>query len=151
MSEFLSRLSPPEGSRKRPKRVGRGTGSGIGKTCGKGHKGQNSRSGKGVGRGFEGGQMPAQRRLPKRGFRNPFRKEMSVVNLSRLDVFQDGEVIDPGVLVEKGIVRDVKDGIKILGKGELSKKLTIRAHAASESARRKIEEAGGVFEEILSI
>lgn len=148
MSDFLSKLSPPEGSRKKAKRVGRGPGSGLGKTSGKGNKGQNARSGKGIGRGFEGGQMPVQRRLPKRGFRNPFRKEMTVVNLARLDSFKDGDIVDPKILLEKGIIRDVKDGIKILGKGEIARKLTIRAHAASESARKKIEKAGGVFEEI---
>ncbi|MCP4603407.1 MAG: 50S ribosomal protein L15 [Proteobacteria bacterium] len=150
MSDILSRLAPPPGSKKKSKRVGRGKGSGLGKTCGRGQQGQKSRSGSGVGRGFEGGQMPAQRRLPKRGFTNPFRKVFAVVNVSRLESFEDGTVVDPEVLLNSGIVRKLCDGIKILGKGELSKKLTIRAHAVSSSAREKIEKAGGVFEEVSS-
>lgn len=148
MSDILSRLAPPEGARKAKKRVGRGPGSGLGKTSGRGQKGQKSRSGGRVARGFEGGQMPAQRRMPKRGFHNLFRKEYAVVNLSKLEVFDEGSVVDPSALVERGIVKKTMDGIKILGQGELTKKLTIRAHAASQSAREKIERAGGVFEEI---
>ena len=148
MSEILSRLAPAKGSKKKIKRVGRGPGSGLGKTSGRGQKGQKSRSGAGVGRGFEGGQMPAQRRMPKRGFTNPFRKELTVVNVARLEAFENGEVVDPEVLVKKGIIRGQGDGVKILGKGELSKKLTVRAHAISDGARKKIEKAGGAFEEI---
>ena len=148
MSEILSKLAPPEGSRKKIKRVGRGPGSGRGKTSGRGHKGQRSRSGGGVARGFEGGQMPAQRRMPKRGFTNPFRKEFAIVNIARLEAFDDGEVVGPEVLLERGIIRKICDGVKILGKGELSKKLTIRAHAISNGAKLKIEKAGGKFEEI---
>ena len=148
MADILSRLKPPAGSRKKTKRVGRGPGSGLGKTCGRGQKGQKSRSGAGVGRGFEGGQMPAQRRMPKRGFTNPFRKEFQVVNLGRLDAFDDGAVVDPQALYTNGLIRKAGDDIKILGKGELTKKLTIRAHAVSTSALEKIEKAGGTFEKI---
>ncbi|MDJ0766447.1 MAG: 50S ribosomal protein L15 [Myxococcota bacterium] len=148
MSDILSRLKPPEGSRKRIKRVGRGPGSGLGKTCGRGQKGQKSRSGAGVGRGFEGGQMPAQRRMPKRGFTNPFRKVFTIVNLSKLESFEDGAVVDPEALFLKGIIRTTKNDIKVLGKGALTKKLTIRAHAVSTGALAKIEEAGSTFEKI---
>jgi large subunit ribosomal protein L15 len=148
MSDILSRLSPPAGSRKKPKRVGRGPGSGLGKTSGRGQKGQKSRSGAGVGRGFEGGQMPLQRRLPKRGFNNPFRRDIVGVNVSRLEVFDDGAIVDPEALVARGIVKKVGDGIKILGKGDLTKKLTIKAHAVSAGALEKIEKAGGTFEAI---
>ena len=146
MSDILSRLAPPPGSRKRVKRVGRGPGSGLGKTSGRGQKGQKCRSGAGVGRGFEGGQMPIQRRLPKRGFTNPFRKHLTVINLAKLDAFEDGSVVDPSVLVEMGIIKKLGDGVKILGNGELTKKLTVRAHAISAGAREKIEKAGGAFE-----
>ncbi len=148
MSDILSRLKPPKGSRKSVKRVGRGPGSGLGKTSGRGQKGQKSRSGAGVGRGFEGGQMPVQRRLPKRGFTNPFRKELTVVNVGRLDIFDDGAVVDVALLVSSGLVKSVGDGVKILGVGELSKKLTIRTHAISKSALEKIEKAGGTFEKV---
>lgn len=148
MSDVLSRLSPPTGAKKSRKRVGRGPGSGIGKTCGRGQKGQKSRSGGKIPRGFEGGQMPLQRRLPKRGFVNPFRKDWSVVNVGRLDVFDEGAVVDAEALLAAGLIHDVKDGIKVLGKGELDKKLTVRLHAASTGAREKIEKAGGQFEEI---
>ncbi|MCP4675227.1 MAG: 50S ribosomal protein L15 [Deltaproteobacteria bacterium] len=148
MSDILARLAPPPGARKKGKRVGRGPGSGLGKTCGAGQKGQNSRSGGGAGRGFEGGQMPAQRRMPKRGFTNPFRKTFSVVNVETLERFEDGAVVDPEMLLSSGVVKKMKDGVKILGKGELKKKLNVRAHAASSSAREKIEKAGGTFEEI---
>jgi large subunit ribosomal protein L15 len=148
MSDVLSRLSPPEGSKKSRKRVGRGPGSGVGKTCGRGQKGQKSRSGGKIPRGFEGGQMPLQRRLPKRGFVNPFRKDWSVVNVGRLDVFDEGAVVDAEALLAAGLIHEVKHGVKVLGKGELGKKLTVRLHAASGGAREKIEKAGGRFEEI---
>ena len=146
MSDILSRLAPPPGSRKKVKRVGRGPGSGLGKTSGRGQKGQKSRSGAGVGRGFEGGQMPVQRRLPKRGFTNPFRKDIVVINITKLEVFEEGTVVDPELLQKSGIIKKIGDGVKILGKGELTKKLTVRAHAVSGGAREKIEKAGGVFE-----
>jgi large subunit ribosomal protein L15 len=149
MSDVLSRLNPPRGSRKKQKRVGRGPGSGLGKTCGRGQKGQRSRSGGGVHPGFEGGQMPLQRRLPKRGFTNPFRKDLVVVNVGRLDVFKSGDVVDIDALLERGIISKVGDGVKILGRGELKKKLTVRAHAISAGALEKVERAGGTFEEIV--
>ncbi len=149
MSDILSRLSPPEGSKKKPKRVGRGPGSGNGKTSGRGHKGQKSRSGGGIARGFEGGQMPLQRRLPKRGFKNPFRKEIAVVNVGSLDIFDNGAVVDIEALVASGLVKKVADGVKILGKGEISKKLTLRAHSISAGALAKLEKAGGTFEELV--
>jgi large subunit ribosomal protein L15 len=148
MADVLSKLSPSKGANKKPKRVGRGPGSGVGKTCGRGQKGQKSRSGGGVHPGFEGGQMPLQRRLPKRGFTNPFRKEWTVVNVGRLDVFDDGAVVDVQTLLERGLISKVGDGVKILGKGELKKKLTIKVHAISAGALAKIEQAGGAFEEI---
>ncbi len=148
MSDILSRLKPAEGSRKGRKRVGRGPGSGLGKTSGKGQKGQKSRSGAGIARGFEGGQMPVQRRLPKRGFNNLFRKQLSVVNIARLDVFEDGAVVDVAALVGSGLVKTVGDGVKILGNGELKKKLTVRTHAISKGALEKLEKAGGVFEKV---
>lgn len=146
MSDILSRLAPPPGSRKKVKRLGRGPGSGLGKTSGRGQKGQKSRSGAGIARGFEGGQMPIQRRLPKRGFKNPFRKTFVVINVTELDAFEDGTVVDPALLMERGLIKKSGDGVKILGKGDLTKKLTIRAHAISEGAREKIEKAGGAFE-----
>jgi large subunit ribosomal protein L15 len=148
MADILSRLSPPAGSRKTRKRVGRGPGSGLGKTSGKGQKGQRARAGGGVRRGFEGGQMPAQRRLPKRGFKNPFRKELIAVNVGRLDIFDSGAVVDPQTLFEKGLINKLQDGIKIQAKGDLKKKLTVRAHAISANALEKIKKAGGSFEEI---
>ena len=148
MSDILSRLKPPEGSRKSKKRLGRGPGSGLGKTSGKGHKGQRARSGGGNGRGFEGGQMPIQRRLPKRGFTNPFRTAYIAVNVDRLDVFADGSVVDIQALVDKGIVKSLGENVKILGNGELKKKLTVRIQAASKSALEKIEKAGGTFEKV---
>ena len=120
----------------------------MGKTSGKGHKGQKARSGGKVPRGFEGGQMPLQRRLPKRGFKNPFRVEWTVVNVGRLDVFENGAVVDAAALLAKGLIGEVGAGIKILGKGNIGKKLTVRAHAVSDGAREKIEKAGGKFEEI---
>jgi len=148
MSDILSRLSPPEGSRTSKKRLGRGPGSGLGKTSGKGHKGQRARSGGGNGRGFEGGQMPIQRRLPKRGFKNPFRTAYVAVNVDRLDVFENDAVVDVQALVAQGIVKSVGDNVKILGNGELKKKLTIRIQAASKTALEKIEKAGGTFEKV---
>jgi len=146
MSDILSRLSPPEGSRQSRKRLGRGPGSGLGKTSGKGHKGQRARSGGGNARGFEGGQMPIQRRLPKRGFKNPFRTAYVPVNLDRLDVFDDGATVDVAALVACGIVKSAQENVKILGNGELKKKLTVKTQAASKSAVEKIEKAGGTFE-----
>jgi large subunit ribosomal protein L15 len=150
MSDILSKLAPPEGSRKKRKRVGRGPGSGLGKTAGRGGKGQTARTGGTIPRGFEGGQMPLQRRLPKRGFKNPFRKEWVVVNLGRLEAFDNGAVVDVAALIARGFIRNAGEGVKILGKGELKKKLTIRAHAISEGALTKLKAAGGKFEEITS-
>ena len=143
----LHELAPAEGSKKEHFRVGRGHGSGNGKTAGKGHKGQNARSGGGVRPGFEGGQMPLYRRLPKRGFNNVrFATNYAIVNVSDLDVFEDGAVVDAAALVESGLVNDQCDGIKILGNGEISKKLTVHAAAFSQSAKEKIEAAGGKAE-----
>ncbi len=144
----LHELRPAEGSKKRRKRVGRGKGSGHGKTCGRGHKGQNARSGGKTPPWFEGGQMPLQRRLPKRGFRNRFRKIYSIVNVDRLNVFEDGDVVDIAALVKKGLVKNVRDGVKILGNGELTKKLTVRVDKVSKSAEEKIKSAGGTVEVI---
>lgn len=143
----LHELAPAEGSKKEHFRVGRGHGSGNGKTAGKGHKGQNARSGGGVRPGFEGGQMPLYRRLPKRGFNNArFATNYAIVNVSDLDVFEDSAVVDAAALVESGLVNDQCDGIKILGNGEISKKLTVHAAAFSQSAKEKIEAAGGKAE-----
>lgn len=142
----LYELSPIPGSKKPLKRKGRGAGSGNGKTAGKGHKGQKSRSGGGVRPGFEGGQMPLHRRLPKRGFVNIFAKQYETVNLFKLDAFEDGSVVDADALLQAGIINKVGDGVKILGMGDLSKKLTVKAAAFSESAKQKIEAAGGKTE-----
>ncbi|MBQ6053227.1 MAG: 50S ribosomal protein L15 [Clostridia bacterium] len=140
-------LVPAPGSVKEPKRKGRGAGSGNGKTAGKGHKGQNARSGGGVRPGFEGGQMPLQRRLPKRGFRNyPFRKEYQIVNVDFLNEFEDGSVVTAEELLSKGFISDLNTAVKILGDGELEKKLTVKANKFSESAKQKIEAAGGKVE-----
>jgi len=144
----LNELQPAPGSRTERKRVGRGTGSGSGKTSGRGHKGQNSRSGGGVRPGFEGGQNPLYRRLPKRGFTNPNRKEYAVVNLDTLNRFAEGTEVTPELLVEQGIVRNLKSGVKILGNGELNAKLTVKAHKFSETAAEKITAAGGATEVI---
>ncbi|AEF16409.1 MULTISPECIES: 50S ribosomal protein L15 [Thermoanaerobacterium] len=144
----LHDLKPAEGSRKERKRVGRGIGSGLGKTSGRGHKGQKARSGGNIRPGFEGGQMPLTRRLPKRGFTNIFKKEYAIVNLSLLDNFEDGTVVTPELLIERGIIKKVKDGVKILGSGDLSKKLTVKAHKFSKSAIDKIESIGGKAEVI---
>ena len=143
----LHELSPAPGSKKTRNRVGRGIGSGNGKTAGRGHKGQNSRSG-GVRTGFEGGQMPIYRRLPKRGFNNVFRKIYAEVNIETLNRFEDGAVVDPVALVEEGVLKNVRDGIRILGKGELTKKLTVRANGFTKSAEEKIKAAGGQVEVI---
>ena len=144
----LHELQPAEGSRKERSRVGRGLGSGNGKTSGRGMKGQNSRSGGGVRTGFEGGQMPIYRRLPKRGFKNVWAKTYAEVNVESLHRFEDGAVVDPVALVESGILKNVRDGIRILGKGELTKKLTVRANGFTKSAEEKITAAGGQIEKI---
>ncbi|KOP66324.1 50S ribosomal protein L15 [Paenibacillus solani] len=144
----LHELSPAPGSRKERKRVGRGTSSGTGKTSGRGHKGQNSRSGGGVRPGFEGGQNPLYRRLPKRGFTNPTRKEYAIVNIEDLNSFAAGTEVTPEVLVESGIVNNTKSGIKILGNGEVTVSLTVKANKFSQSAVEKIEAAGGKTEVI---
>ncbi len=145
----LANLNPNPGARKAPKRVGRGTGSGHGKTSTRGHKGQNARSGGGTRPGFEGGQMPYIRRIPKRGFKNISKKEYAVVNLYILEErFNPGDVVEIKTLEEKGIVKDIKDGIKILGEGELTKALTVRAHKFSKTAEEKIKAVGGKVEVI---
>ena len=144
----LHELKPAPGSRTAPKRVGRGIGSGLGKTSGRGHKGQKARSGGKVRRGFEGGQMPLFQRLPKRGFHNNFGHRWTVVNVGLLDVFADGSTVNPQLLLDKGMVKTLKDGIKILGDGELTKKLMVQAHSFSASAVEKIEKAGGRTEVI---
>ena len=145
----LSRLKPPAGATKKRKRKGRGPGSGTGKTCGKGQKGQKSRSGGGVPPGFEGGQMPMHRRLPKRGFNNIFRVKYSIVNVGQLDRFEEGTVVDQQALVDAGITRNLRHPVKLLGNGELSKKLTLKVHKTSASAKSKIEAAGGSVEVIV--
>ena len=142
----LNTLSPAEGSKKAGKRLGRGIGSGLGKTGGRGHKGQKSRSGGGVRRGFEGGQMPLYRRLPKRGFKNVLAKEYAEVNVEQLNRFDANAVVDPAALVEAGILKNVLDGVRVLGNGELSKALTVRAQGFTKSAQQKIEAAGGKVE-----
>jgi large subunit ribosomal protein L15 len=142
-------LKPAEGSKKKCKRVGRGVGSGHGKTSCKGHKGQKARSGGGKGAGFEGGQMPLQRRLPKRGFRNyPFSREYAVINLRDISKINDVDIITPEVLVQRGMVRNTKDGLKILSEGEITRAITIKAHAFSSAAVDKITKAGGKTEVI---
>ena len=142
----LSVLHPPKGSRKRKVRVGRGMGSKLGKTAGSGNKGQKSRRGYSRRRGFEGGQMPLHRRIPKRGFHNPFGVSYSVVNLEELNVFPAGETVTPELLRAHGFIRRATDPIKVLGDGELKNKLTIHAHAFSAAAKEKITKAGGMFE-----
>jgi large subunit ribosomal protein L15 len=144
----LHELKPVAGSRKAQKRVGRGTGSGLGKTAGKGHKGQNARTGGGVKPGFEGGQMPLYRRLPKRGFTNIFAKQIVEVNVERLNIFENGTEVTEALLKETGIVSKILDGVKILGNGELTKSLTVKATKFSKSAQEKIEAAGGKVEVI---
>lgn len=143
----LSSLHPPIGARATPKRVGRGPGSGHGKTASRGHKGLNARSGGGRGAGFEGGQMPLQRRLPKRGFTNIFKIEYQIVNVSELNVFENQAVVTPSVLQEAGKIRSLKKPIKILGQGTLSVSLTIKADKFSQAAKDKIMGAGGNVEE----
>lgn len=145
MSIELSNLRPAEGSKHNSFRRGRGHGSGNGKTAGKGHKGQKARSGA-PRPGFEGGQMPLYRRIPKRGFTNRNSKEIVGVNVSALEVFEDGATVDVSTLVERGIVRNPKDGVKILGNGDFTKKLTVKANAFSASAKEKIEALGGTAE-----
>ena len=144
----LNQLSPAEGSTRDRKRKGRGPSSGLGKTAGRGQKGQKSRSGGGVRPGFEGGQMPLTRRLPKRGFTNIFAKVYTEVNVAQLEVFEPDTVVTPELLKEKGIIKKLNDGVKILGKGELNKKLTVKAHKFSKAAQEKIEAAGGKAEVI---
>ncbi len=144
----LHELSPVEGSKREAKRIGRGHGSGQGKTAGKGHKGQKARAGRGMRIGFEGGQMPLQRRLPKRGFNNIFAKNIVSVNVGTLEKFENGAVVDTKALIEAGIVKNSFDGVKILGNGNLTKKLTVQVSAFSESAKAKIEAAGGKAEVI---
>ena len=142
----LHELSPAAGSAKPVYRKGRGPASGNGKTAGKGHKGQNARTGGGVRPGFEGGQIPLYRRLPKRGFHNVFAKHYTIVNVDALNVFEDGSVVSAETLIENGIINNVYDGIKILGNGEISKKLTVKASIFSASAKEKIEAVGGKTE-----
>ena len=145
----LHELNPSEGAFKTRKRVGRGPGSGLGKTSGKGHKGQNARSGGGVRPGFEGGQLPLFRRLPKRGFSNaPFKTRYAVINLSDLNKFEDGAVITPELLKEMGILKNQLDGVKVLAKGTLEKKLTVKANKFSDKAKQEIEAKGGKAEVI---
>ena len=142
----LHELKPAEGARQAKTRVGRGTGSGCGKTSGRGHKGQKARSGGGVRPGFEGGQMPIYRRLPKRGFKNIWRKEYAEVNVETLNIFDDETTVDAVALVEIGILKNVLDGVRILGGGSLKKKLHVKAQGFTKTATAKIEEAGGTVE-----
>ena len=142
----LHDLKPAEGATTARKRLGRGVGSGLGKTSGKGHKGAKARSGGGKRPGFEGAQMPLVRRLPKRGFTNKWRVEYATVNVDRLNIFEDGAVVSPVELIQAGILKNVQDGVKILGNGEITKKLTVQANKFSETAKQKIEAAGGKVE-----
>ena len=142
----LEELKPAEGSKHRAKIVGRGIGSGTGKTSGKGHKGQNARSGGGVRPGFEGGQMPLYRRLPKRGFKNIFAKQYVSINVEALNKFEDGEEVTAETLLEKGVISKTLDGVKILGRGEVTKKVNVKVAKYSASAKEKIEKAGGKAE-----
>jgi len=146
MSANLSNLRPPRGSRHRKVRIGRGMGSKLGKTAGSGNKGQKSRKGYSRRPGFEGGQMPLHRRIPKRGFRNPFGREWAVVNVESLNAFAAGDAVNPAVLCQRGLVRQLRDGVKILGDGELKIALNVQAHAFSKSAQEKITRAGGTVE-----
>jgi large subunit ribosomal protein L15 len=148
MSMQLNTVKPAAGSTKNRKRIGRGIGSGHGKTATKGHKGQKARSGGSVKPGFEGGQMPMQRRLPKRGFLPPEATEYVVINVAQLDVFEAGSTVDLAALMSKGLLSTLKDGVKILGKGTITKALTVKAHKFSASAREMIVAAGGTAEEI---
>ena len=142
----LHELQPAIGSTTAPKRLGRGVGSGLGKTSGKGHKGAKARSGGGKRPGFEGGQMPLTRRLPKRGFTNIYRKEYAAVNVSALERFEDGATVTAETLIDAGLIKKTLDGVKILGGGELTKKLTVSVDKVTESAKEKIEAAGGKVE-----
>ena len=144
----LHDLSPVPGSTKEPKRIGRGHGSGQGKTAGKGHKGQKARAGRGMRPGFEGGQMPLQRRIPKRGFNNIFAKIIASINVGSLNIFEEGSVVDVDAIMKSGLVKKSCDGIKILGNGEITKSLTVQVAAFSEAAKQKIEAAGGKAEVI---
>jgi large subunit ribosomal protein L15 len=144
----LSNLSPPKGSVKTRKRVGRGPGSGHGKTSCRGHKGQKSRSGGSIRPGFEGGQMPLARRLPKRGFTNIFKKQYALIQVRDLMTFEKGSVIDPGVLLESGLVSKLLDGVKLLGNGDIDRPLTVKVHKCSQAAQAKIVAAGGTVEVI---
>jgi large subunit ribosomal protein L15 len=142
----LNDLAPAPGARKSRKRIGRGVGSGWGKTAGRGSKGQNSRSGGGVRPGYEGGQMPIHRRLPKRGFTNIFKKTYAVINIRDLAKMESGSIVDEAVLVRAGLVKGRRDGVKLLGQGEIDIPLTVKIHLVSQSARQKIESAGGTVE-----
>ena len=142
----LNELSPPNGSRKPRKRLGRGVGSGTGKTAGRGTKGQNSRSGGGVRPGFEGGQMPLHRRLPKRGFTNIFKKKIAVINIHDLAKFESGSIVDEAALVRMGLVKGQRDSIKLLGQGEIKIPLTVKVNGVSKGAKEKIIAAGGNIE-----
>src|SRR3990167_3150621 len=145
---MLNRLKSPDGASKNRTRVGRGEGSGLGKTSGRGHKGQKARTGGTAKVGYEGGQTPLHRRLPKRGFTNKFKKIYNIVNVESLSVFNKGDVVDRDVLLKKGIVKNIKDGIKILGDGEIKMSLTVKANKFTDAARKKIEAAGGKVEVI---
>ncbi len=144
----LHELKPAPGSRKTSKRLGRGTGSGLGRNSGKGEKGQKSRSGGGVRLGFEGGQMPLYRRVPKKGFKNPFKKNYAILNLERLNIFENGSEVTEQILLDNGLVSNLKDGVKILAKGNLERSLTVRVSKFSHSAKQKIEAVGGKAEVI---
>ena len=144
----LHDLKPAVGATTAPKRLGRGTGSGLGKTSGKGHKGAKARSGGGKGPGFEGGQIPLMRRIPKRGFTNKFRTEYVAINVDRLEIFEDGQVVTPVELIEMGIIKKIEDGVKIMGNGDITKKLTVQANKFTATAKEKIEAAGGKAEVI---
>lgn len=144
----LNNLKPAIGATKNKKRIGRGTGSGHGKTATKGHKGQKARSGGSIKAGFEGGQMPMQRRLPKRGFTPLMRKDYAIVNIGQLDVFEAGSTVDADALVSAGLISGIKDGVKILADGEVTKSLVVKAHKYSAKAKEKIEAVGGKIEEI---
>jgi len=146
---ILEKLKPAEGSKKKRKRVGRGPGSGHGKTSCRGHKGQNARAGRGTKAGFEGGQMPLQRRLPKRGFRNPFREKVAIIHLSDLNRFEKDAVVEPDLLIASGLCKK-GETIKLLADGELQHPLTIRVHRASQAALKKVEKASGKVEVIHS-